>query len=126
MYRNIEEIKKNPGLGEIVNDLINNYNNLQCTFHYCLWNIMIKCFTDICVHSKNAFFGASDGLCFLLPSFRTRSRCARRAVQTSNSIEGSGQTIRFFFEESVICPLRSSHQTDTQHRFFNGEVQLIF
>lgn len=36
MYRNIEEIKKNPGLGEIVNDLINNYNNLQCTFHYCI------------------------------------------------------------------------------------------
>lgn len=87
---------------------------------------MIKCFTDICVNSKNAFFGASDGLCFLLPSCRTRSRCARHAVQTSNSIEGSGQTIRGFFKESVICPLRSSHQTDTQHRFFNGEVQLIF
>lgn len=51
----------------------------------------------------------------------------RRAVQTSNSIEGSGQTIRgFFFEKSVICPLRSSHQTDKQHWFFNGEVQLIF
>lgn len=81
MYRNIEEIKKKPGLSEIVNDLINNYNNLQCTFHYCLWNIMIKCFTDICVNSKNAFFGASDGLCFLLPSFRTRSRCAMSDVR---------------------------------------------
>lgn len=59
---------------------------------------MIKCFTDICVNSKNAFFGASDGLCFLLPSCRTRSRCARHAVQTSNSIEGSGQTIWGFFQ----------------------------
>lgn len=42
---------------------------------------MIKCFTDICVNSKNAFFGASDGLCFLLPSCRTRSRCAMSDVR---------------------------------------------
>lgn len=45
MFRNIE---KKPGLGEIVNDLIDINNNLQCTFHYCLWKIMIAFFRDIC------------------------------------------------------------------------------
>lgn len=45
MFRNIE---KKPGLGEIVNDLIDINNNLQCTFHYCLWKIMIAFSRDIC------------------------------------------------------------------------------
>lgn len=49
MHKCFATLKKKPGLGEIVNDLIDINNNLQCTFHYyCLWKIMIAFFRDIC------------------------------------------------------------------------------
>lgn len=49
MHKCFATLKKNPGLGEIVYDLIDINNNLQCTFHYyCLWKIMIAFFRDIC------------------------------------------------------------------------------